>query len=59
MLQFNAKGVLAYKLVKSDPKLSDVIGRIDKNIANLGTLSGKAFKYLTKMGVEQNNDESS
>ena len=53
MLQFNAKGILAYKLVKSDPKLSDVIGRIDKNIVNLGTLSSKAFKYLTKMGVEQ------
>ena len=58
MLQFNAKGILAYKLVKSDPKLSDAIGRIDKNIANLGTLSGKAFKYLTKMVVEQNKDES-
>ncbi len=52
MLQFNAKGILAYKLVKSDPKLLDLIGRIDKNIANLGTLSSKAFKYLTKMGVE-------
>ena len=58
MLQFNSKSILAFKIVKNDPKLSDLIGRIDKNIANLGTLSSKAFKYLTKMGVEQNNESS-
>ena len=58
MLQLNTKTILAFKSVKNDPKLIDLVGRIDKNIANLGILSTKAFKYLTKMQkVKDNGDE--
>ena len=39
--------------MKSDPKVADLISRIERNIANLGTLSGKAFKLLTKMATKQ------
>ena len=57
MLQFSAKTLLTYQLVKSDPKVADLIGRIERNIANLGTLSGKAFKLLTKMATKQGEND--
>ena len=43
--------------MKSDPKLADFISRIERNIANLGTLSGKAFKLLTKMATKQGEND--
>ena len=43
MLQFNTKGI---SLVKSDPKVGEAVMRIEKNLTNLGILSGKAFKLL-------------
>ena len=43
--------------MKSDPKLADLISRIERNIANLGTLSGKAFKLLTKMATKQGEND--
>jgi len=58
MLQLDTKTILAFKSVKNDPKLSDLVGRIDKNITNLGTLSSKAFKYLTKMEKVKDDDDN-
>ena len=49
MLQFNSKQLGMLRLVKTEPKINDLLQRIDKNLSNLGTLSTKAFKYLTKM----------
>ena len=49
MLQLDTKTLLAFKTVKGDPKLADLIARTDKNLANFGTLSTKAFKHLSKM----------
>ena len=43
--------------MKSDPKLADLISRIERNIANLSTLSGKAFKFLTKMATKQGEND--
>ena len=43
--------------MKSDPKLADLISRIERNIANLSTLSGKAFKFLTKMANKQGEND--
>ena len=43
--------------MKSDPKLADLIGRIERNIANLGTLSGKAFKLITRMTTKQGEND--
>ena len=57
MLQLNTKTILAFKSVKNDPKLSDLVARIDKNIANLGILSTKAFKYLTKMEKVKDDED--
>ena len=45
--------------MKSDPKVADLISRIERNIANLGTLSGKAFKLLTKMATKQGESNMS
>ena len=57
MLQLNTKTILAFKSVKNDSKLSDLVARIDKNIANLGILSTKAFKYLTKMEKVKDDED--
>ena len=57
MLQFSAKTLQQFQLVKSDPKVADLIGRIERNVANLGTLSGKAFKLLTKMTTKQGEND--
>ena len=54
MLQLNTKPLLQGQLVKSDPKLPDLVTRLDKNISNLGALSAKAFKLLTKMTQQEN-----
>ena len=53
MLQFNNKQLSTLRLVKSDPKVLDLLQRIEKNLSNLGTLSTKAFKYLTKMAGKE------
>ena len=45
--------------MKSDPKVADLISRIERNIVNLGTLSGKAFKLLTKMATKQEESNMS
>ena len=58
MLQLDTKTILAFKSVKNDPKLSDLVARIDKNISNLGTLSSNAYKHLTKMEKVKDDDES-
>ena len=61
MLQFNTKINNSYKLPDGstyhekyqmgddDPKLAKLIQSIEKNLSNLGILSGKAFKLLQKM----------
>ena len=43
--------------MKSDPKVADLISRIERNITNLSTLSGKAFKFLTKMATKQEEND--
>lgn len=57
MLQFETKTLLACKLVKGDPKIADLVSRVDKNIANLGTLSSKAFQHLKKMESLEGQDK--
>ena len=37
------------KLVKTDSKLVDLIGRMERNLADLGKLSQKAYKYLSAL----------
>ncbi len=37
------------KLVKTDSKLTDLIGRLERNLANLASLSQKAYKHLSKL----------
>ena len=49
MLQFESKTLLAYKSVKADAKLADVISRLERNLANFSTLNTKAFKHLVKL----------
>ena len=49
MLQLESKTLLAYKSVKGDPKLSDLLTRLDRNLSNFSTLSTKAFKHLCKL----------
>ena len=44
-----SKSLLAFKTVKGDPKLSDLVSRLDRNLANFGTLSTKAYKHLSKL----------
>ena len=37
------------KLVKTDSKLADLIGRMERNLTDLGKLSQKAFKHLSTL----------
>ena len=57
MLQFNLKVLQAFQVVKTEATLADHLARIDKNIANLATLSQKSFKYITRLATLTADEE--